>query len=201
MRIEHTSGFDSRRTVLKTVPNTSPDCLPSNIVSAPHARRCGQPDDPVTLGTDFLHLTIPRSSNGRTAAFGAVNRGSNPCRGARSRTHLSSGRGTRRRVQPPDLGPGRTSGRVPYWTLRGRGNKGLCSPAAAKGETSIRIRAAPNYIRPIEAPCLTPIAFFTGAVCRGRARGLTPHCPARSKTLRALPGYTFLSTPSGKPKP
>src|SRR5436190_5114257 len=24
----------------------------------------------------------PRSSNGRTAAFGAVNRGSNPCRGA-----------------------------------------------------------------------------------------------------------------------
>ena len=25
---------------------------------------------------------IPRSSNGRTAAFGAVNRGSNPCRGA-----------------------------------------------------------------------------------------------------------------------
>jgi hypothetical protein len=28
---------------------------------------------------------IPRSSNGRTAAFGAVNRGSNPCRGARFR--------------------------------------------------------------------------------------------------------------------
>ena len=26
---------------------------------------------------------IPRSSNGRTAAFGAVNRGSNPCRGAK----------------------------------------------------------------------------------------------------------------------
>ena len=25
---------------------------------------------------------FPRSSNGRTAAFGAVNRGSNPCRGA-----------------------------------------------------------------------------------------------------------------------
>src|ERR1700679_194572 len=25
---------------------------------------------------------LPRSSNGRTAAFGAVNRGSNPCRGA-----------------------------------------------------------------------------------------------------------------------
>src|SRR5437016_10267899 len=29
-------------------------------------------------------LGIPRSSNGRTAAFGAVNRGSNPCRGANS---------------------------------------------------------------------------------------------------------------------
>src|SRR5579872_5032151 len=27
-------------------------------------------------------LNLPRSSNGRTAAFGAVNRGSNPCRGA-----------------------------------------------------------------------------------------------------------------------
>src|SRR5690349_8257389 len=27
--------------------------------------------------------SIPRSSNGRTAAFGAVNRGSNPCRGAK----------------------------------------------------------------------------------------------------------------------
>ena len=27
---------------------------------------------------------VPRSSNGRTAAFGAVNRGSNPCRGATS---------------------------------------------------------------------------------------------------------------------
>ena len=26
--------------------------------------------------------SFPRSSNGRTAAFGAVNRGSNPCRGA-----------------------------------------------------------------------------------------------------------------------
>ena len=30
-------------------------------------------------------LPIPRSSNGRTAAFGAVNRGSNPCRGANFR--------------------------------------------------------------------------------------------------------------------
>ena len=32
---------------------------------------------------------IPRSSNGRTAAFGAVNRGSNPCRGATSRFSTS----------------------------------------------------------------------------------------------------------------
>ncbi len=29
-----------------------------------------------------LASSTPRSSNGRTAAFGAVNRGSNPCRGA-----------------------------------------------------------------------------------------------------------------------
>ena len=28
--------------------------------------------------------SFPRSSNGRTAAFGAVNRGSNPCRGAKN---------------------------------------------------------------------------------------------------------------------
>src|SRR5256885_2454192 len=32
---------------------------------------------------------IPRSSNGRTAAFGAVNRGSNPCRGANSALYRS----------------------------------------------------------------------------------------------------------------
>ncbi len=32
----------------------------------------------------WFHKSIPRSSNGRTAAFGAVNRGSNPCRGAKS---------------------------------------------------------------------------------------------------------------------
>src|ERR1035438_2895482 len=28
IRIEHTNDFNSRRTVLKTAPNTSPDCLP-----------------------------------------------------------------------------------------------------------------------------------------------------------------------------
>ena len=33
-------------------------------------------------------FNIPRSSNGRTAAFGAVNRGSNPCRGANSLTSI-----------------------------------------------------------------------------------------------------------------
>src|SRR5947209_3358688 len=32
------------------------------------------------------HAFNPRSSNGRTAAFGAVNRGSNPCRGANSKS-------------------------------------------------------------------------------------------------------------------
>ena len=31
---------------------------------------------------EAVPAAIPRSSNGRTAAFGAVNRGSNPCRGA-----------------------------------------------------------------------------------------------------------------------
>ena len=33
-------------------------------------------------GCEQSFISIPRSSNGRTAAFGAVNRGSNPCRGA-----------------------------------------------------------------------------------------------------------------------
>ena len=33
MRIEHTSDFNGRRTVLKTAPNTSPDCLPFSIVA------------------------------------------------------------------------------------------------------------------------------------------------------------------------
>ena len=33
-------------------------------------------------GRERSFILIPRSSNGRTAAFGAVNRGSNPCRGA-----------------------------------------------------------------------------------------------------------------------
>src|ERR1019366_5785266 len=36
----------------------------------------------VTLSGAVVCLRFPRSSNGRTAAFGAVNRGSNPCRGA-----------------------------------------------------------------------------------------------------------------------
>ena len=35
------------------------------------------------VGSTLVKLVEdPRSSNGRTAAFGAVNRGSNPCRGA-----------------------------------------------------------------------------------------------------------------------
>src|ERR1039457_2325950 len=33
VRIEHTNDFNSRRTVLKTAPNTSPDCLPFLIVA------------------------------------------------------------------------------------------------------------------------------------------------------------------------
>ena len=37
---------------------------------------------PVKLVEALRFSQIPRSSNGRTAAFGAVNRGSNPCRGA-----------------------------------------------------------------------------------------------------------------------
>src|ERR1700730_2133779 len=37
------------------------------------------------LEESFLSSSIPRSSNGRTAAFGAENRGSNPCRGAKPR--------------------------------------------------------------------------------------------------------------------
>src|SRR6266404_7859391 len=42
--------------------------------------RCRVGVGAVKLGERFVR--IPRSSNGRTAAFGAVNRGSNPCRGA-----------------------------------------------------------------------------------------------------------------------
>src|SRR5947209_20391533 len=41
------------------------------------------------------HAFNPRSSNGRTAAFGAVNRGSNPCRGAKHSVVDNSGLATR----------------------------------------------------------------------------------------------------------
>src|SRR4029078_12638257 len=50
----------------------------------------------VTLKKVFLCPPFPRSSNGRTAAFGAVNRGSNPCRGAKLRSRLN---GTPRQSQ------------------------------------------------------------------------------------------------------
>src|ERR1035437_10227707 len=43
---------------------------------------CGKGEQTGTLEEQSLRLANPRSSNGRTAAFGAVNRGSNPCRGA-----------------------------------------------------------------------------------------------------------------------
>ena len=39
-------------------------------------------DGRVKMSMRRTFLNLPRSSNGRTAAFGAVNRGSNPCRGA-----------------------------------------------------------------------------------------------------------------------
>src|SRR5580704_7373409 len=38
---------------------------------------------PLTATLERIIVPDPRSSNGRTAAFGAVNRGSNPCRGAK----------------------------------------------------------------------------------------------------------------------
>jgi hypothetical protein len=44
--------------------------------------RCGERAGEAKLGEGSCTQLIPRSSNGRTAAFGAVNRGSNPCRGA-----------------------------------------------------------------------------------------------------------------------
>jgi hypothetical protein len=44
-------------------------------------RACSSPVVKLNCGSNSLS-PVPRSSNGRTAAFGAVNRGSNPCRGA-----------------------------------------------------------------------------------------------------------------------
>ena len=44
-------------------------------------RKVGTAHDKIEYRSEFIR-SIPRSSNGRTAAFGAVNRGSNPCRGA-----------------------------------------------------------------------------------------------------------------------
>src|ERR1019366_2062932 len=82
IRIEHTSDFNSRRTVLKTVPDTSPDCLPFSIVAARGGDVAAEGSGRVHWKGNSLQPAIPRSSNGRTAAFGAVNRGSNPCRGA-----------------------------------------------------------------------------------------------------------------------
>src|ERR1700693_5041904 len=53
----------------------------------PRASRCTRGRGEGRLGSS-LYTANPRSSNGRTAAFGAVNRGSNPCRGA-SRNRLN----------------------------------------------------------------------------------------------------------------
>src|SRR3984957_11089137 len=49
-------------------------------------------------------LSLPRSSNGRTAAFGAVNRGSNPCRGATTFLSQLHG-GVLLTAAPPPLPP------------------------------------------------------------------------------------------------
>jgi hypothetical protein len=49
-----------------------------------------RPIDKAKLNRRFPFLFTPRSSNGRTAAFGAVNRGSNPCRGAILRRTVSA---------------------------------------------------------------------------------------------------------------
>ena len=49
--------------------------------SRPSTRALREHRDGRYTGSSSFRL-IPRSSNGRTAAFGAVNRGSNPCRGA-----------------------------------------------------------------------------------------------------------------------
>ena len=46
------------------------------------ADRCVGSPAKAKLEKHFVGIAFPRSSNGRTAAFGAVNRGSNPCRGA-----------------------------------------------------------------------------------------------------------------------
>ncbi len=55
---------------------------PSLASTAIIANRCRGSPAKATLEKHCVGSAFPRSSNGRTAAFGAVNRGSNPCRGA-----------------------------------------------------------------------------------------------------------------------
>ena len=71
------------RNKLAASPAERSRCVQSNAIMI-----CGERKTAVTLDWS-TSADIPRSSNGRTAAFGAVNRGSNPCRGANnnSRTH------------------------------------------------------------------------------------------------------------------
>src|SRR5258708_30927895 len=83
VRIEPTSDVNGRRTVLKTAQNTSPDCLPFSIVAVERGDVAAKGSGRVHWKSTPFDLAFPRSSNGRTAAFGAVNRGSNPCRGAK----------------------------------------------------------------------------------------------------------------------
>ena len=67
-----------RTTGLKPAPSTGQEWLPGTIVAESLQAALGGEG---YTGSSSLP-SIPRSSNGRTAAFGAVNRGSNPCRGA-----------------------------------------------------------------------------------------------------------------------
>ena len=87
--VEPTCDTKYRTSGLKPAPSTSQEWLPRAILTDPSrsvsilnsgSRICGKGIANVTLeGSSSIN---PRSSNGRTAAFGAVNRGSNPCRGA-----------------------------------------------------------------------------------------------------------------------
>ena len=95
--VEPTYDTRYRTTGLKPAPSTGQDWLPGAIVTdgvrilllwSRDAPACSNSagDREFSRGW-MLHwvvvfFPVPRSSNGRTAAFGAVNRGSNPCRGA-----------------------------------------------------------------------------------------------------------------------
>ena len=85
--VEPTRDTEYRTTGLKPAPSTGQDWLPrgnsSKQLGVVRAAAPCQGDvagrRPERYTEEQFFPPVPRSSNGRTAAFGAVNRGSNPC--------------------------------------------------------------------------------------------------------------------------